>query len=304
MSSPERPSERRFLSEDESVFRVEYDADPSPIEDDEPAPARYVGRSEAIVEVGAQVVTKTHADEAAYLRERDALAWLHQGHAVGAPRLFAANDSARRLSMERVAGEAIGGGHHARSARSWEEAGRWLRVLHARPGVPADAPSLRADAQTRLSRALEATADALPARVREAAEKALQEIAASNAWERAPVFTHGDFQSANWMRTTNGRFYVVDYERAGWAAPERDLASLVPAWRAHPELARAFFTGAGASPSSWSDERLRVHLLIDALETIKWAREHRRDDYQVSGRALAEAAAEDYLNAIKFVPTP
>ena len=296
-------SERRFLSADESLFRVEYDADPTPVEDDEPAPARWVGRTDAVVEVGGQVATKTHASQAAYARERDALAWLQRGLVAGVPRLLAANDSARRLTMERVAGAGIGGSHHARSARSWEAAGRWLRALHARPGAPDEASTLRAEAHQRLSHALEGAGGSLPAEVREVAAKALHELAESTAWEVSPVFTHGDFQPSNWMLTTDGRFYVVDYERAAWAAPERDLARLVPIWRTHPELARPFFAEAGASPSSWSDERLRVFTLIDALETLAWAHEHRRDDYQVSGRALAQAAADDYLNRSKFVPS-
>lgn len=289
------------MSEDESLFRVEYLEDHPMMEDDEDVVLHHKGDTGAIVEVAGQIATKTHASVSSYQRELAALNLLARRGIEGVPRLLAENDSAKRLNLERIFGTSVGGSRDELSTRAWSEAGTWLRALHAMP-IPQEDTSTFSEAMAlRLRRALEGINEALEPDVHDAVENVLERC--DNGVFATPprVFCHRDFRPRNWMMRRDGRFVALDFEHARSDFPEVDLARLVPYWRQDAAVRTAFLTKYRDARLSLSEERLRVALLVDAIQTLAWGIAHTHQGYQITGRALAGAAAHDYSKRTNYL---
>lgn len=297
MSTPER----RYLSEDESVFRLEYLEDHPMMEDDEEVVLHHVGDTGAVVEVSGQIATKTHASLGGYRREHAALSFVTRHGLVGVPRLLADNDTARRLSLERIFGVSVCATRDEVAPRVWQEAGAWLRLLHALPQEKDDTVSFGAAMALRLRAALEEIAEPLSAGVQDAVTDVLARCDKNVFATPMRVFCHRDFRPRNWMTRRDGRFVAIDFEHARGDFPEVDFARLVPYWRANDTLRVAFLQRYLDARLSVSDERLRVCLVVDALQTLAWGIAHGHPGYQIAGRALADAAARDYSERTNYL---
>lgn len=298
-------SERRYLSEDENLFRVEYLKESAPIEDDEAVVLHHVGDTGAVVEVSGQVATKTHQARASFERERDALVYLHQQRMSGVPRLLAVNESAQRLSLERIFGANVDARGETHAVRVWEAAGQWLRSLHLLPLEAADTLSFSQTMRARLQSAYATTKRVLDDQTQAMIEAALQALQAG-AYDdgQGRVFAHRDYRPRNWMLARNAQLVVVDYEHARPDFAEVDLARLVPYWRERPTLARTFLRAYEDPRLHQAEDRLRIAVLVDALKTLEWGLSHSRDDYELSGRALVEAALSDYSAETHYLHFP
>lgn len=291
--------ERRFTSEDENFFRVEYlEAHPE-LEEDDDVVFRHVGDTGAVIEVSGQMAIKTHASQGAFDREYQALLFVTRRDLAGVPRLLADNRSARRLTLERILGTSIPASEEL-APGLWHMAGHWLRELHGLPTRSVDAMTFGEAMRTRLSASLAHAQGALDASQREAIEAVMSRLERPQFASTDRVFCHRDFRPRNWMVRRDGTFVVVDFEHARIDFLETDFARLVPYFRTKPELARVFVKAYRDSRRSYNDERLRVALVVDALQTLAWGIQHAHEGYQAEGRTLLASALDDYRDRVSY----
>lgn len=294
-------AERRFSSPDENFFRVEYLEERPPVEGDEDVVLRHVGDTGAVVEVSGQMATKTHASQGAFEREYQALLYITRHGIGGAPRLLADNRSARRLTLERIFGASVEGTSAEFTPALWHMAGAWLRSLHALPARTTDSLTFGQAMTARLDAALVHVRPELSdsqARVIEDMKKALTK-ARYEGTER--VFCHRDFRPRNWMVRRDGTFVAVDFEHARVDFLETDFARLIPYFRERDELRRVFVKSYRDARRVYSDERLRVAVVVDAIQTLAWGIQHNHEEYQGLGRDLVPKALDEYTNAVPWL---
>lgn len=297
-------SERRFLSEDENFFRVEYLEESGPIEDDEDVVLYHEGDTGAVVEVSGQIATKTHRASGPFTRERDAMLFLSGQRLAGVPRLLAVNETAQRLTLERIFGKGVEAIRADNDERVWSMAGAWLRTLHQLPVETTDRLSFSEAMRARL-RTVRPTVEAQLSDTLRATLETIEEALRSGRIPDGPrVFAHRDFRPRNWMLRRDASFVAVDFEHSRPDFVEWDLVRLLPYWRSTPPLQRVFLRAYRDARMQLSDERLRVAAFVDALQTLAWGLEHGRDDYQASGLALAAKAAEDYAERATYFQFP
>lgn len=296
-------SEKRYLSEDENIFRVEYDGEGPPIEDDDEPILHHVGNTGTVVEIKDLLVTKTYATPEAFARELRAIQALQRHHMPGVPRLMAANETAQRLTLERILGRSFESedGADVDERRMWKLAGEWLRALHQLPVESTTNQSFCASTLVRLKASIDAAAPHLSDAARAQVE-ILQKALENNEIEGgARVFCHQVFEPSNWFVQRDGRFFALDFEHARVDFTEYDLVRLIPHWRKKPAMRQAFLSAYRDPRQDLSDARLRAAQLVSALQTIAWGVVHQQDAYVESGRGLAALAAQDYANRTAYV---
>lgn len=297
-------SERRYLSEDENLFRVEYLEVSGPMDDDEEVVLHHQGDTGTVVEVAGQIATKTYVSVSTFSRERDAYAFLNAQRLPGMPRLLAANDSAQRLTLERIFGASVERLRAEHSERVWELAGQWLRSLHQLPVETTDRLSFSATMLKRLQSTWPKVQDLVSDDVRSQVSALESELRAGTIPDGLRVFAHRDFRPRNWMIRRDSSFVAVDFEHARADFAEWDLVRLLPFWRDASNLQRIFLRNYRDPRLKLSDARLRAASLIDALQTLAWGIEHSREEYRESGQVLVAQAAADYAERRVYVQSP
>ena len=296
-------SEKRYLSEDENHFRVEYSGEGPPIEDDEAPFLHHVGDTGTVVEIKDLLVTKTYATMDAYRRELRAMQTLQEHHVSGVPRLMATNETAQRLTLERILGRSFKDedGADVDERRVWKLAGAWLRQLHQLPVESNDTLSFSEAMLARLNAALEGAKDHIDAPVQTQVKALKAQLKNGEIEGGVRVFSHRDFRPRNWFVQRDGAFFALDFEHARVDFTEWDLVRMIPYWNEHPTLRRAFLSAYRDPRQDLSDARLRAAHLVSAIQTIAWGVAHEHDEYIESGRALAALAADDYANGTTYV---
>lgn len=296
-------AERRFASEDENFFRVEYLEERPAIEDDEDVVLRHVGDTGAVVEVSGQMATKTHASAGSYEREYAALLFITRHGIGGAPRLLADNRSAKRLTVERIFGFSVEGTSALYAPALWHQAGAWLRSLHALSARSDDATSFGQAMSLRIDAALTTIAPALE----EAQLRVIDEVKAALSRSRYAaserVFCHRDFRPRNWMVRRDGTFVAVDFEHARVDFLESDFARLIPYFREREDLREVFVRSYKDARRVYSDERMRVAVVVDALQTLAWGMKHGHESYEQQGRSLVASALDEYTRSVSWFYT-
>lgn len=288
-------TEKRYLSKDENIFRVEYSGNLEPIEHDEEPVLRHAGRSGAVVEVEGLIAVKTHELPAAFEQESAAYEFLKDKNLQGVPRLMNINKTARRITMERIFGKSLREtSPEADARRHWKLAGEWLRKFHHLP-VPDDTKQeFSTVAQQRIDRALAMVADAASDDIRAHAARVRDELSARTIPTVARVRVQGDFGPQNWILRRDSVFAVIDYEHMTIDFPEADFVNLLPMWEQSESLRRGFLQGYRDPRREISEERLRVLQFVVGLERMAYGVQHQLDAYIKSGRELAALAVSEY----------
>lgn len=296
-------SEKRFLSEDENIFRVQYSGEGPPIEDDDDLVAHHVGDTGTVVEIKDLLVTKTYATKDAYLRELGAMQVLQQHHMSGVPRLMAMNDTAQRLTLERILGRSFEGesGADVDERRVWKLAGAWLRSLHQLPVHDDDTLTFAQAMLARLNASIDAAKPHLDAAVLDQVKTLTDDLKHERIQGGVRVFAHRDYRPRNWFVQRDGKFYALDFEHARMDFTEWDLVRMIPYWKESPAMRRAFLSGYRDPRQDLRDARLRAAHMVSAIQTIAWGVAHEHDAYVKSGRDLAALAADDYANRTTYV---
>lgn len=136
--------------------------------------------------------------------------------------------------------------------------------------------------------------DVLAKEIDAAAATDVWETALSTAWERTPVWAHGDFVPSN-LLVANGRLSaVIDF---GCAAVGDPACDLVMAWTNFSgESGDAFRTGVPVDESTWA--RGRGWALWKALITIAWTRQDGRDPDALARRAGWRFSARQIIDIV------
>lgn len=296
-------SEKRFLSEDENIFRVQYSGEGPHIDEEDDLVSHHIGDTGTVVEIKDLLVTKTYATKDAYLRELGAMQFLQRHHMSGVPRLMAVNETAQRLTLERILGRSFESesGADVDERRIWKLAGEWLRSLHQLPIEDDDQLSFSKAMHARLGASLEAATPHLDATVLAQIETLQNALKKEQISGGVRVFAHRDYRPRNWFVQRDGKFYALDFEHARADFTEWDLVRMIPYWKEKPAMRRAFLSGYRDARQDLSDERLRAAHLVSAIQTIAWGVAHEHDAYVKSGRQLAALAADDYANRTAYV---
>lgn len=296
-------SEKRFLSEDQNHFRVEYFGDGPPIEDDDDLVHHHIGDTGTIVEIKDLLVTKTYASRDAFDRELRAMTTLQQHHMSGVPRLMAINETAQRLTLERILGRSFEceGSADVDERRVWKLAGMWLRALHQLPVQSTDTMRFADAMRARLDASLPAAKPHLSQEILAQSDALLDDLQNGRIDGGVRVFSHRDYRPRNWFIQRDGGFFALDFEHARMDFTEWDLVRMIPYWKERPALHRAFLSAYRDPRQDLSDARLRAAHLVSAIQTIAWGVAHEHDAYVKSGRDLAALAADDYANHTAYV---
>ncbi|CAN5173255.1 hypothetical protein BH18ACT9_BH18ACT9_05070 [soil metagenome] len=96
----------------------------------------------------------------------------------------------------------------------------------------------------------------------------------------AQVPCHGDFGPHNWLVDEAGVVRVIDFADSRWHVPGFDFTRLYHrAWWERTDLGDAFFEGYGRQPTSDEQEFVRLHLVINAVTSVRWG--HKNHDAEL-----------------------
>jgi Ser/Thr protein kinase RdoA (MazF antagonist) len=202
------------------------------------------------------------------------------------PQLHAADKSLQTLLVSAVPGQRAA----VLDAAAHREAGCALRRLH---GARAPKPGGLSMA-TRATRRLDGLLERIPGLFTEAetrfARQNVQRLAALP--DRPKVPCHGDYRPQNWLVDDAGIVRVIDFGEARWHVPAFDLTHLyLGAWWVHPHLATAFFAGYGRILGDDELEYVRSHLVLNAMGSVWYGRNHGRSAREAYSSAASSSAA-------------
>ena len=213
-----------------------------------------------------------------FVQERRAYrAWLPGLGFQGTPRLLAESSELRALLVSAYPGSCSSTLIQAKRPEVYRQAGAWLRALHALPFVDDDPVPLlkpmRSAAQRGWGRAaglLEPTLISWVGTQVESAVKSLEQLGAV----RVPC--HRDYSPRNWLVDLSGenvQLSVIDFEHA---RPDHWLVDVerlyAGSWDS--SLEDAFWQGYGRVLSELERKVLGQRLVLSALSSVVWAREH------------------------------
>lgn len=229
---------------------------------------------------GRQYVVKQHATRSKHEREVHAYRRWTAALGASAPSLVAADDPQLIIIISAQPGHVRTGDLPPAVHR---QAGTLLRLFHdAEP--PRSLPSYRHWLTARAAYwTTRATAFLSPAD----AATITRHLAALAALDTPPGRPcHLDFQPRNWLISTSGHVWLIDFEHARIDLPARDLTRLrFRIWAARPDLRDAFLAGYG-HPLTQAEDQLIWHLgALDALTAL--ARGNQAHDPQLTAAARA-----------------
>ncbi|AOS62084.1 protein kinase family protein [Actinoalloteichus hymeniacidonis] len=241
---------------------------------------------------GALWIAKTSRQAVHYEREKAALRDWAPTLGDRAPQLVHVDDEAQLLVMTRVPGASAPTEAGEQDPAIHRQAGELARGLHdCVPPYTDPAPSARLVAKLDRWIAIGVRAGLLSSAEIDFAVRRVGELVALGP--AVTVASHLDFQPRNWLVDASGTLRLIDFGRAGrdrWLA---DTERMLPRyWRDRPELAAAFFTGYGRTPTDAELHAQRCQHAYGALSTIVWAHQHDDPGFLAEGRAqLAEQMA-------------
>lgn len=217
-----------------------------------------------------------------YTQERDAYAqwvpWLaEQGHHV--PTCLATDDHLMAIALSHVEGERFAVPH----PRLFEQAGRFLRDVHAAP-FPSEDPMSVADAvRMRAERWCGNARGLVDDRIVDHTLARCTEPGVFDDLNR--TVCHRDFSPRNWLVRDDGTLAFIDFEHSMheiWLAEFQRLEDWELRW--WPQVRDAFYRGFGRRFTARErDQLLRLRWLY-ATATVAWAIRHGDPVFEAQGR--------------------
>lgn len=217
-----------------------------------------------------------------------------------APRLEAADPQLRAVIVSFLPGAPmLGEIEPGLETRAYLQAGRLLALLHA-----AEPPVLETALLERLLERAEGqlakAAAELTAAQRQLARRAAAVLAGLSAG-LAACPTHGDVQPRNLLLDpATGMLALIDFEKAGYAPPVRDLVRLEAGiFAGRPELREAFYDGYGRGLDPVETLALRAWVVLDSVSALAWGIPN--GDHEIVARARA-ALVDDRFTDLEQGP--